>query len=119
MDKTVSSRWRVTAAYGSAQTNTALKAAPGASHCLFITDIIISNGATAGTVKLVEDTAGTPADVLSTLFLAINRSAVINFDTPLKVSANKNLGITSVTVTTHSVTICGYTALSARDRVKE
>ena len=90
-----------------AQTNTALQAAPGANLSLYVTDIIISNGATAGNVKLVEDTAGTPLDILEVMYFAINGGCVINLQTPLKLTANKNLGYTSVSVTTHGVTVAG------------
>ncbi len=102
--------WRATAAYAAAQTKTEVKAAPGSGLSLYITDIVISNGATAGTIKLIEDTASAATDVLSTLFLAINGPCVMQFATPLKLTANKNLGITSVTVTTHSITVSGYIA---------
>lgn len=102
--------WSATDNQSSAQTNTALKAAPGSGLSLYITDIIISNGATAGNVKLVEDTAGTPADVVEVMYFAINGGAVIPLRAPIKLTANKNLGYTSVTCTTHSITVCGFTA---------
>jgi len=102
--------WKATDNQSSAQTNTALKAAPGAGLSLYITDIIISNGATAGNVKLVEDTGGTPVDILEVMYFAANGGAVINLQTPIKVTANKDVGYTSVTVTTHSVTLSGYIA---------
>lgn len=96
--------------HNTAQTNHALVAAPGANLALYITDIIISNGATAGSVKLVEDEAGTPAEVLGSIYLAINGGAVINLVTPIKCSVNKSLGFTSTSVTTHTVQVHGFTA---------
>lgn len=94
----------------SAQTNNQLKAAPGANLSLYITDIIFSNGATAGSIKLVEDEGGTPVQITQTVYMAINGGAVMNFLTPKRLTANKTLGFTSTTVTTHSVEVHGYIA---------
>lgn len=94
----------------SAQTNNQLKAAPGAGLSLYITDVIFSNGATAGSIKLVEDEGGTPVQISQTLYMAINGGAVMNFKTPKRLTTNKSLGFTSATVTTHSVEIHGYIA---------
>lgn len=102
--------WSATENNAAAQTNNELKAAPGASLSLYITDIIVSNGATAGSIRLVEDTAGTPAIVLQEMYLAINGGAHLKLQTPIRITANKNVGFTSTTVTTHSVTLLGYTA---------
>lgn len=102
--------WKANENNATAQTNNAIKAAPGASLSLYVTDIVISNGATAGTVKIVEDTAGTPVDIIGPLYLAINGGAAMHFETPLRITANKDIGYTSVTVTTHTVMVAGYTA---------
>ena len=103
--------WSVSpAAYSAAQTDTEIKAAPGANLSLYITNIIVSNGATAGTITFEEDTASAKTKKLATLYVGINGGAVMSFSTPIRCTANKNFGITSVTVTTHSVTINGYTA---------
>ena len=102
--------WKATDNQSTAQTNTQLKAAPGAGLSLYITDLIVSNGATAGNIKFVEDTAGTPVDVIEVIYLAANGGFVTNFKTPLKITANKDFGYTSATVTTHSVTVLGYIA---------
>lgn len=93
--------------HSSAQTNNSLISAPGAGLSIYITDIHISNGATAGNVKLVEDTGGTPADLLGPYYFAINGGMVSNLKTPKKLTANKDLGFTSASVTTHSISI-GY-----------
>ncbi len=93
-----------------AQTDHALVATPGAGLSLYITDIIVSNGATAGTVKFEEDTATAKTQMHGTLYFAINGGCVINFKTPLRITANKDFGFTSATVTTHSITVLGYTA---------
>lgn len=93
-----------------AQTNTQLQAAPGANLSLYITDIVISNGATAGNVKIVEDTSGTPVDIVEIMYFAANGGAALHFTTPIRVTANTNVGYTSATVTTHSITMNGYIA---------
>ncbi len=93
-----------------AQTNNPIHSAPGASLSLYITDIVVSNGATAGSIKFVEDTAGTPVVKVQETYMAINGGAVMSFKTPIRVTANKDFGYTSTTVTTHSVTVHGYIA---------
>lgn len=97
----------VSADYAAAQTNASIKAAPGAGLSLYITDILISNGATAGNITLLNGSGGT---VLLELYPAINGGGVMNLRTPIKLSANTALVITSTTVTTHSVTISGFIA---------
>ena len=94
----------------SAQTNTSLVSAPGAGLSLYITDIIFSNGATAGTIKLVEDPAGTPADIGKVKYLAANGGCHLKLNTARRVTANKAIGYTSATVTTHTVEVLGYIA---------
>jgi len=98
-----------TADYAAVQTNTQLQAAPSDTNMsLHITDIIISNGATAGQVKIVEDTGGTPVDALENLHFAANGGIAMTFDTPIKLSEGKNLGVTSTTADDFSVTVSGY-----------
>jgi hypothetical protein len=99
--------WTVSADYASAQTNTSLKSAPGAGLKLYITDVIVSNGATAGNITLLDGSGGT---VKLELYPGVNGGLAHSFRTPIALSANTALCITSTTVTTHSVTICGYTA---------
>lgn len=102
--------WSVNENHSSAQTNNTLKAAPGANLSLYITDIIISNGAVAGNVKLVEDESGTPVDIFGPYYFAINGGMSHKFTTPKRLTANKSLGFTSVTSTTHTISVNGYTA---------
>lgn len=97
----------VSADYGSAQTNTSVKAAPGASLSLYITDIVISNGATAGNITLLDGSGGT---VVFEIYPAINGGCTISLRNPIRLTANTALCITSTTVTTHSVNIGGYIA---------
>lgn len=99
--------WTASADYASAQTNASIKAAPGAGLKLYITDVIISNGATAGNVTLLDGSGGT---VKLEIYPGINGGLAQSFRTPIALTANTALCITSTTVTTHSVTVCGYTA---------
>lgn len=102
--------WCASENNATAQTNNAIHAAPGAGLSLYITDVIISCGATAGSVKIVEDTAGTPVTKIDETYCAITGGAVIPLRTPIRITANKDVGYTSTTVTTHTVTVCGYIA---------
>lgn len=99
--------WHVSADYASAQTNTSVKASPGASLSLYITDIVISNGATAGNITLLDGSGGT---VLLEIYPAINGGATLSLRSPIKLTANTALCVTSSTVTTHSIFVSGYIA---------
>lgn len=102
--------WSATENHATAQTNNELKAAPGANLSLYVTDIVISNGATAGSVRIVSDTGGTPVIQVNEIYLGINGGASLNFKTPIRIPTNTNLGFTSTTVTTHTLYVAGYTA---------
>ncbi|MBP8055066.1 MAG: hypothetical protein KA314_04460 [Chloroflexi bacterium] len=107
VETTHPAHWTVSADYASAQTNTSLKSAPGVGLKLYITDVIVSNGATAGNITLLDGSGGT---VKLELYPGVNGGLAHPFRTPIALTANTALCITSTTVTTHSVTICGYTA---------
>ena len=107
MNQTHPRFWHVSADYGAAQTNTSVKAAPGASLSLYVTDIQISNGATAGNVTLLDGSGGT---VLYELYPAINGGATLSLRNPIKLTANTALCVTSTSCTTHSVFVSGYIA---------
>lgn len=109
VDTTHPNFWSAIHAFTEATTAHEIVAAPGAGLSLYLTDVILSNGAVAGNMKIIEDTAAA-ADKIGVLYFAINGGAVINFKTPIKFTANKNLGLTSVTCTTHTITVSGYTA---------
>jgi len=97
--------WHVSVDYASAQTNASVRAAPGAGLALYITDILVSNGATAGNITLLDGSGGT---VLFELYPGVNGGAVLNLKNPIKLTDNTALCITSTTVTTHSVTVGGF-----------
>lgn len=94
-----------------AQTDKQIIAAPAdATQSIYITDIIISNGATAGDILIEEDTGGAKTVKIPKLYCAVNGGAVSNFTTPIKITAGKNVGFTSTTVTTHTILINYYVA---------
>ena len=93
--------------YAAAQTNATVVAAPGAGLSLYITDLIISNGATAGNITLLDGSGGS---LLFELYPAINGGVSMSFRNPIKLTANTLLATTSSTVTTHAITVTGYIA---------
>lgn len=99
--------FRACADYASAQTNTSVVASPGASLSLYITDLVISNGATAGNITLLDGSGGS---VIFEVYPAINGGVAHSFRNPIKLTAATALCITSQTVTTHSLTVTGYIA---------
>jgi len=99
--------FHISADYASAQTNVSVKAAPGASLSIYITDIVLSNGATAGNITLLDGSGGT---VLFEIYPAVNGGATMSLRNPIKLTANTALCLTSTTVTTHSIFVSGYIA---------
>ena len=99
--------WSASVDYAGAQTNATVKAAAGAGLKLYITDIYCSNGAVAGNITLLDGSGGT---VMWETYPAINGGGIANFKTPVALTANTLLAITSTTVTTHSLTVSGFIA---------
>lgn len=99
--------WHVSADYASAQTNVSVKAAPGASLSLYITDLTISNGATAGNITLLDGSGGT---VLYEIYPGVTGGVDKQLRSPIKLTANTALCLTSTSVTTHSIFVSGYIA---------
>jgi hypothetical protein len=97
--------FHVSADYASAQTNTSIQASPWAWLALNITGIVISNGATAGNITLLNGSWWT---VLFEIYPWINGWVSISLINPIKLSDATALCITSTTVTTHSVFISGF-----------
>ena len=90
-----------------------LVAAPGSGLSLYLTDLLVSNGATAGRIKLVEDSGSALSDVIPYLHFAANAGTPKHFDPPLQITANTNIAYSSVSVTTHSIMVSGFTAPSS------
>lgn len=85
-----------------------LIAAPGASHRIFITDVVVS-AAGAQQIKFVEDT-GAAVDIIETLDMAANTTVNLHFRTPIPVTANKNFGYTTAQTASTGITVTGYIA---------
>lgn len=102
--------WSATDNNATAEGPTQLVAAPATGLSLYITDIIISNGAVAGNILFSEDTGTANTTVIEKLYFGINSGTSIHLKTPIKITAEKNFGYTSVSMTTHSITVNGYTA---------
>ena len=97
----------------SAQTNKVLAAAR-TGESLFVTRLIISNGATAGTVQVVADPAGAATGLSQLFYLGINQVIAIDYSqSALKAPLGKAVGYTSTTVTTHSIQATGYSLPTA------
>ena len=96
---------KVSNTYSSAQSATSLVAAdPGTQ--LIVTDLVFSNGATAGDF-ILQDT--TPTTLLEKTYLAANGGIVLNLTCPIVVTADLGLQFTSTSVTTHTITVFYYT----------
>ena len=97
-----------TANYSAVQTNTALVSAPAAGVSIYLTDVIISANA-AGYVTVEEDTASAQTVIVERLNFVDDGGCSLTFSQPIKLTAAKNLGITSSTTDDFSVTVCYYT----------
>ena len=96
---------KVSNTYSAAQTTTSLVAASAGTQ-LIVTDLVFSNGATAGDF-ILQDTASTT--LLEKTYLAANGGIVLNLTCPIVVTADLGLQFTSTTVTTHTITVFYYT----------
>lgn len=96
-------------AYAAAQTNVSLVAAPGAGLSLYITDVVVNSeiNAAGGRVSLLDDLTTTGEKIR--FQLGTGESKNHSFKQPIKLTAAKALGITTIATAT-SVFIAGYTA---------
>jgi hypothetical protein len=103
--------WDTNDNWSAAQTNTQIKAAPGTGLALCVTSLTFSSdGQNAGSVSLVEDTSGTPVTRAGPYYFPASAGIMtIPFPDPIKISANKNLGVTSTGVNNLTVTTTGRT----------
>ena len=98
-----------TAYYSAVQTDTEIIAAPGSKSSIYISDVILSNGDTAGKIWLTEaPSGGTALTVLSLQNYGINTIGVYNFSSPLFITPNAALELNSGTTDDFSVTINYY-----------
>jgi hypothetical protein len=94
-----------------ANTDTSLAAAPGAGLSLYVTDWIVTNGSTAAiTIFLEEDTASTKSPKTATHQVPKDGGFAMKYTTPIKLTANKDLGFTVVNASIYGVEVHGYTA---------
>ena len=96
---------------GGAHADVALQSAPGANLSLYVTDIVITNDATLATsVKLEEDTASAKTALTPIMYVPASGGIVINYVTPKKLTANKDLGFTTTGTANTSIEVRGFTA---------
>lgn len=100
--------WQANDNQSTAQTDTVLKAAGGASTNLYMTDFIFSTD-TAMEITLVSNTASS-TDLIGPYYFPANSGDHMRFLTPLKVPTNVNLGYTSSAAGNHTVTVLGFLA---------
>jgi hypothetical protein len=94
-----------------AATDDELVAAPAAGLSLYITDIMVTNDATAAiTIKFLCDTASAKTNLTGTHKVPASGGFVLNLRTPIKCTAAKNFGYTSTGTSNYSVFVAGYTA---------
>jgi hypothetical protein len=107
--------WKVyhdIAAADGAHTDEELVAAPGAGLSLYVTDIYITNDATAAlVVTLSEDEGGaSEAPIMGKVYVPASGERHVTWAQPLKLTANLSLGFTNAGQSNASITISGYTA---------
>lgn len=92
-----------------AQTDTEVKAAPGANLALFVTDIIFSSGSATAINLFFEEGA---SKVLGPYYLeaVAGRGMALHFTTPKKITANTALTLTTSASIAHCVDVIGFTA---------
>lgn len=103
-----SNQWNASSSTtSSAATNASVKAAPGSGFALYITDIHISNEGTANTVTLLDGSGGT---VKWGDYLAVNGGENIALRTPIKLTSNTALCLTTTAADHCYVFVNGFTA---------
>jgi len=100
------------AAADAAHADVELKATPGAGLSLFITGYEITNDATAALViTFEEDTASAKTQVGAKKYIPASGGVVSpQFQTAIKLTANKNFGFSNTGQSNAGITIYGYTA---------
>ena len=82
------------------------------TNSIYITDLIISNGAVQGSVQFGTGVATTLSTTLiPSTFIALNTTLpLVNLGTPIKINTNLNFNVTAVSCTTLSITALYYIA---------
>ena len=97
-----------TANYSSVQSGAILIPNPGYHKSIFLTDLNISNGDTAGYFRIFEGGSAVNTVIIERQNLAIDRLSILNFTQPLQLTPNNNLLIYSDTADDFSVTANYY-----------
>ena len=92
--------------FSAVASGTDLIATPGYHKSIFLTDLIISNGVTAGYFRFYDNVV--TASVVQRINLAINGLFVSNFSGPLQITPNMGFEVYSTTADDFSVTINYY-----------
>ena len=82
------------------------------TNSIYITDLIIGNGAVQGSVQFGTGVATTLSTVvMNSIFVPLNTlTSLLNLGTPIKVGTNLNFNVTAVSCTTLSITALYYIA---------
>jgi hypothetical protein len=103
---------RLACVISGATADTVCQVAPGAGLRFYVTDVVISNGATAQTVRIITGTGttcGTSTDIVIPLInMPINGTVTIALQTPLQTALNEDICSDISGTTAHSVLISGY-----------
>lgn len=102
--------WSARDAVADASSVQVLKTAPGAGLALYISRLVFSTVIELN-LKLQEDTAGSPADLIPPIYFLTTMpgSVSLDFFPALKVSDNKNLGYIASAIGAVSVLVQGFT----------
>lgn len=102
-------KWSYHENSSSALTDASVQAAPGAGLSVYITDIMLSNGAATALNLFIEEGAST---VLGPYYLeaVVGRSLHVRFKTPKKGTANTAITVTTSAAIAHGLDILGFIA---------
>jgi hypothetical protein len=102
--------WAHDGSTAAALTNKSLVAAPGAGKAIYITDIHFSNEGTANQAMLLDGSGGS---ALYNEYMAANTARAQALKTPIKLTANTALCITTTAADHFIVDVGGYVANDA------
>ena len=97
-----------TTSFITGQTDQQMLAAAGSGISYFLTDVSLHATNTAGTFTLTESPDGTSVNVFGPINVAATHIENFHFLTPLKITANASLRLTTSGVAGHTVMISGY-----------
>jgi len=102
--------WRATDNGGTAETDTEVKAAPGANLSLYVTDIVFSTD-TVDVLTIHEDEGGgSEAVIFGPVYAAANGGFTAHLSTPIRCTHNLSVGYTTTATGNHTLFLSGYVA---------